>query len=221
MTTVFEDYRYDVEKCVGCKGCYWVDLIYVPGPDFAERCPSAFKHKFDTYLAFGKGKVGLGLLDGALQYSPTVLDIIYKCNLCGACDVGCKRNLDLEPLLMLEGLRGKVVKDGAGPLPEHRKMAENLAKSNNTLGADHIKRLDWMPEQARVVDKADVVYYPDDATSFVHPEIGRALVTILSALGEPFMVPPAENWSSGAHSYEVGMQDEATRIAKRNVDWMR
>jgi hypothetical protein len=36
--------------------------------------------------------------------------------------VGCKRNLDLEIELTLEALRIKAVKDGAGPMPAHKKL---------------------------------------------------------------------------------------------------
>jgi hypothetical protein len=47
---------------------------------------------------------------------------------------GLQRNLDLEIELTLEALRVRAVKDGAGPMPAHKKVAENLAKQHNQFG---------------------------------------------------------------------------------------
>jgi len=70
-----------------------------------------------------------------LKWTPKLLEILYADPLCGACDVGCKRNLDLEIELTLEALRIKAVKDGAGPMPAHKKVADHIAKKHNQFGA--------------------------------------------------------------------------------------
>jgi heterodisulfide reductase subunit C len=44
------------------------------------------------------------IMDGQLEFTPKLLDALYKCTLCGACDVRCKRNLDPEILSVIEGL---------------------------------------------------------------------------------------------------------------------
>ena len=70
-----------------------------------------------------------------LEWTPKLLEIIYADPLCGACDVGCKRNLDLEIELTLEALRVKAVKDGAGPMPAHKKIAAEHRERRTTSSA--------------------------------------------------------------------------------------
>ena len=81
---------------------------------------------------------------------PTLLEIVYADPLCGACDVGCKRNLDLEIELSLEAMRVKAVQDGAGPMPAHKKIAENIAKTHNLFGAAHADRKKWVTPDIKV-----------------------------------------------------------------------
>ena len=131
--TDLSNFAYDMSRCIKCKGCYWVEHTYMPGVRFSTRCPSNVWNDFDAYGAFGKCRIGLAVLEGKLQWTPKLLEIIYADPLCGACDVGCKRNLDLEIELILESLRVRAVKDGAGPMPAHKKVADNIASVHNQL----------------------------------------------------------------------------------------
>jgi L-lactate utilization protein LutB len=116
---------------------------------FSTRCPSATRYLFDSYGAYGKMRIGLAMLEGRLEYSDELLKILYACTLCGACDVGCKRNLDLEIELTLEALRIKAVKDGEGPMPEHKKVAKNIAGTHNRFGSPHANRHKWLPADVK------------------------------------------------------------------------
>mgnify|MGYP000637578261 FL=1 len=48
------NFTYDMQHCIKCKGCYWVDHTYMPGMKHAVRCPSNLWKEFDSYGAFGK-----------------------------------------------------------------------------------------------------------------------------------------------------------------------
>ena len=122
--TQLDNFVYDMSRCIKCKGCYWVEHTYMPGIKFSTRCPSNTWNDFDSYGAFGKMRIGTAVAEGKLQWTPKLLEILYADPLCGACDVGCKRNLDLEIELSLEALRVKAVKDGAGPMPAHKKVVD-------------------------------------------------------------------------------------------------
>lgn len=58
-----------MDHCIKCKGCYWVEHTYNPGVKFNVRCPSNLWNDFDAYGAFGKMRIGLGLIDGSLEVS--------------------------------------------------------------------------------------------------------------------------------------------------------
>jgi Fe-S oxidoreductase len=134
--------------------------------------------------------------------------------------VGCKRNLDLEIELILEALRIRAVKDGAGPLPAHKKVAENIAKQHNQFGAPHANRKKWITKDIKVAAKADTLYFVGCSASYKYPEIARATAKILHGSGTPFMLMPDE-WCCGNTLYSVGMIDEARKLAKRNIDMVK
>lgn len=212
-----ENFRYDMDHCIKCKGCTWVDHIYMPGVKYSTRCPSATKNVWDSYGAYGKLRIGLGMMDGKLKYSDELLKILYECTLCGACDVGCKRNLDLEIELSLEALRVKAVKDGAGPMPAHKKVYQNIIKTHNRFGSDHQKRRKWLPDNITPAKKADVLYFAGCSASYINTEIAKATVNILDKSGTKFSLM-ADEWCCGNIPFSVGMFDEAKEIAKRNIE---
>ncbi len=205
-----------MSRCIKCKGCYWVEHTYQPGMKFSTRCPSNVWNDFDSYGAFGKMRIGTALAEGKLKWTPKLLEILYADPLCGACDVGCKRNLDLEIELTLEALRVKAVKEGAGPMPEHRKIARNIAKTHNQYGAPHKNRKKWLSRDIKVAKKADVLYFVGCNASYVNNEIARATAKILNKSNTPFMLMPDE-WCCGNVLASVGMINEARKLAKRNI----
>jgi Fe-S oxidoreductase len=131
--------------------------------------------------------------------------------------VGCKRNLDLEIELSLEALRVKAVKDGAGPMPAHKKVYQNILKSHNRFGADHKKRTKWLPADIKPAKKADVLYFAGCSASYINAEIGKATVKILDKAGIKFALM-ADEWCCGNIPFSVGMFDEAKKMAKRNIE---
>jgi Fe-S oxidoreductase len=218
--TDMENFVYDMSRCIKCKGCTWVEHTYMPGAKFMTRCPSATKYEFDAYGAYGKMRIGHAMAEGKLDWNEKALEVIYACTLCGACDVGCKRNLDLEIELSLESLRVKAVQDGVGPMPAHKKVAENIKSSHNCFGSSHEKRTDWLPEGIMPAEKADVLYFAGCTASYINKEIAQSTVKIFKAAGTDFMLMPDE-WCCGNILFSVGLYDDAKALAQRNVDEMR
>jgi Fe-S oxidoreductase len=218
--TDIENFVYDMSRCIKCKGCTWVEHTYMPGARFMTRCPSAEIYQFDAYGAYGKMRIGHAMAEGLLDWSEKALEVMYACTLCGACDVGCKRNLDLEIGLTLESLRVKAVRDGVGPMPAHKKLAASIEKKHNVYGAAHKNRKGWLTEEIHPVRKADIVYFVGCNASYRNPEIARSTAKILQAAGDAFMLLPNE-WCCGNTLFSVGLYDEAKALAERNVEAMR
>ncbi|MDP2646045.1 MAG: (Fe-S)-binding protein [Desulfobacterales bacterium] len=209
-------YKYDMEKCVGCKGCVWVDHIYMPSVEFGIKCASNIYNPFDAYAYVGRSKIGLAVLAGRLDYSDKLLDVIYKCNLCGACDAGCKRNLDLELLSVLESLRAKCVADGKGPLPAHKAVADHIEASGNRFGAPRKNRLQWL-SPAAVSQGADLIYFPGCAASYLDNSIARATVEILKRSGQAFATLADQDYCCARPLLDAGLIDAAKKVAESNI----
>ncbi len=211
-----ETFKYDMDHCIKCKGCYWVEHTYMPGVNWSVRCPSNYWNDFDSYGAFGKMRIGLGIIDKKLQWTDKLLEIVYADPLCGACDVGCKRNLDLEIGLTLESMRVRAVQDGAGPMPAHKKVAKNIDAKHNQFGAPPENRKKWVTKDIKVAEKADTLYFVGCSSSYRNMDIAKATAKILNASGTPFMMLKDE-WCCGNTVFSVGMIDEAKKIAERNI----
>jgi len=213
----FDDYWYEARHCVSCAGCKWVELNYVSGKDFAYRCPSWQYGMFEAYGAAGKAKIVWDLLMGAMDYSdPALLEVAYRCNLCGGCDVGCKRNLDLEIQMMLETLRIRLVEKGVGPMPQHKAITTSIDHSRNIYGIAQKKRLDWMPKGVSPAKHADLLYWAGCRASFVDTEIAQATAKILGAANKDFMVIREEP-CCGNPIYTTGQVDKARKLAQENI----
>lgn len=209
------NFKFDMDHCIKCKGCYWVEHTYNPGVKFNVRCPANLWNDFDAYGAMGKMRMGVGIVDGDLDWTPTLVNILYACPLCGACDVACKRNLDLEIELSLESLRVAAVKDGRyAPLPAHKTAVEKIQKTGNIYGSKEDRKA-WAKD-AKVAAKADTLYFVGDNTSYKNPQIAKATAKILNALGVDFMLLDDEK-NEGNVVFSIGMIDEARKIAEDTV----
>ena len=215
-----ENFVYDMSRCIKCKGCTWVDHTYMPGQKFMTRCPSATKYHFDAYGAYGKMRIGHAMIEGVLDWNDKALEVMYACTLCGACDIGCKRNLDLEIELALESLRVKAVKDGVGPMPAHKKIARNIAENHNYFDAPHEKRSAWVLPGIASAEKADVLYFAGCNAAYVNKEIAQSTAKILTASGTKFMLMPDE-WCCGNTLFSVGLIEDAKALAQRHIDEVR
>lgn len=211
-----ENFLHDMKGCVKCKGCLWVDHIYMPGLRFSTRCPSASHFLYDSFGAYGKMRIGLAYVEKRLTPSETLLHLFYACPLCGACDVGCKRNLDLEIGLALEAIRVRLVKEGLGPMPVHREIADKVREKGNIFGHPHERRMGWIPRTLRPAKGAKVLYFVGCYSSFLYPEIPQATVKILEASGTPFQIMERER-CCGNLLFSVGMIEEAKTQAEHHL----
>ena len=95
---------------------------------FSKQCPINVRYAFNLYSGSGLMHAALGLLDENLEFTPKLLDALFKCTSCGACDIRCKRNLDLEILGVIEALKVRAVEKGHCP-PELQSLSGTAIKT--------------------------------------------------------------------------------------------
>ena len=91
-----EDYRNDMETCRRCSACKFIPLEKVNGFQPVNVCPSISRYNFHTYSAGGRMVNGVALLEKRIDFSDKFLEVVYNCQMCGACDVSCKYAMDME-----------------------------------------------------------------------------------------------------------------------------
>ena len=211
-----EEYKHQASTCVRCSYCKFIDLNYIKSSRFSRQCPINVRYAFNLYSPHGLLHTALAELDGKLEFTPKFMDALWKCTLCGGCDIRCKRNLDVEVLQVIETLRQRCVEKGKGPLPAHKMMADNVKRSHNIYGAEPAKRFSWLPAEIKVTPNAELLYFVGDPMCYQHPDLAQATATLLSRAGAKFNILKDE-WSSGHELYATGQVGPAKEMADHNI----
>jgi Fe-S oxidoreductase len=212
------DYRNDMEGCSRCSSCKWVPYNQIKSWRFAKNCPSIARYNFHSYSGSGRMITALSMLQGRSELNDSVTDMIYKCQMCGACDAACKvyrDDIDLTEVLL--ELRAHCVESGQLVI-EHMTMIDALKKEDNVLGEPKTKRGDWAEglavkdintEQVEVMFHAGCRYsYDADLRETV-----RGAVKLMLDAGVDVGIAGKEESCCGARVYELGYRGEAVNYA--------
>ena len=157
------DYRADAMRCTRCSYCKWIPFDLVQSHRFAKGCPSVEAGKFHSYSAGGKLITALSLMDGRSEATDQLVDVAFRCQLCGNCDVACKLcRYDMEPILALRELRAHLVAmdrvpDSYRPLIERTRAA--LAGKGPKTPADRNAWAEGLGLADPAAEPVDVVFY--------------------------------------------------------------
>jgi Fe-S oxidoreductase len=220
MVLKLEEYRHDAEACIRCSNCRFIEHLYIQSQRFGRQCPINGRYAFNLYSAHGLLQTALAVMNNELEFTPKLLDALNKCTLCGACDVRCKRNLDIEVLSVIEALKARAVESGQGPLPEHKKMAERISNNHNCYGLPHDDRIKWITDTIKPKDKADILYFVGCRSSYKNKEIARATAKILAKTNTDFMVS-SEEWCCGYPLFSTGQIKEFKKQANHNIEMLK
>jgi Fe-S oxidoreductase len=213
-----ENYRHTMESCNHCGQCKWTLGPKARGWDFAEICPIHMRYHFDAYSGQGLIHIAQELLNGELQYEAGMVDLIYSCTTCGACDINCKSIRDMEVLDTILALRARCVEDKQGPMPEHTAAAAAVAESHNIYGRPHDQRFDWISRDVRLSEASRVAYFVGCASCYVNTDIASNTAKILNAGGFAFTVLNGDEYCCGGPLWRTGQVEAAKRQATHNLE---
>jgi Fe-S oxidoreductase len=205
--------------------CKFIPMEVISGYDFATVCPSISKYNFHSYSAGGKLNMALAMLDGRIDYTDKLLEMIYQCQVCGGCDISCKYNRDLEPLESIYQFRIKCVEDGQ-LLPAHRVVIDGLKKEDNMMGSLKSERRKWA-EGLEVKDltkeKAEVYFHAGCRYCFDQElwPVVRGALDLLIRTGIDVGIMGKDEACCGGRSYEIGYQGEMTKYAEHNMEMLK
>jgi Fe-S oxidoreductase len=213
------DYQRDMEGCSRCSSCKWVPFNQIKSWRFAKNCPSICRYNFHAYSGSGRMIIGLSMLTGRSELNDAVTEIIYRCQLCGACDTACKvyrDDIDLTEVLL--ELRAHCVEQGQ-LIVEHMAMIDALKKEDNVLGEPKAKRGEWaegLPVKNINTEPAEVLFHAGCRYSY-DPDLRdtvRGAVKLLLSAGVDLGIAGAEESCCGGKAYELGYRGEAENYAE-------
>ncbi len=213
-----QDYQRDMEGCSRCSSCKWVPFNQVKSWRYAHNCPAVSRYNFHAYSGSGKMIMGLSMLTGRSELTEEVMNIIFSCQLCGACDTACKvYRDDIDLMEVLLELRSHCIEEGE-LLVEHMAVMDALKREGNMLGEEKDLRGVWA-EGLNVKDineeTAEVIFHAGCRYSY-DPELRetiRETIKLLTEAGVDVAIAGATEYCCGGRAYKFGYRGEAENYA--------
>jgi Fe-S oxidoreductase len=220
-----EDYRGDMEMCCRCSACKFIPMQMVKGFQYANVCPSIAKYNFHAYSGGGRLNIGAAMLKEGFKYSDKILDIVYNCQLCGACGVSCNYAMDMEVLEPISEFRLKCVEDGKTN-PALEKVITSLQKQGTMVRGARGKRAAWaegLNLKDATKEKVEVYYHVGCLTSYDkdYQKLARLTAKILKKAGVDFGIGYENEACCGGRAYQMGYKKEFLNQAKKNMDTLK
>ncbi|OGO32481.1 MAG: hypothetical protein A2Z29_06670 [Chloroflexi bacterium RBG_16_56_11] len=221
----WQDYTHDMQRCTRCSYCKWIPYRYMRDTGFMEGCPSVSRYLWHAYSASGKFNMAYSLLQKRIEIDDIFLDVLYKCQMDGSCDISCKVQQDIEPLQLMQELRIKCVEDGQ-LVPAHMIVIDGLRKEDNMMQSKKQDRGRWV-EGLGVKDftstTAEVIYHAGCRYSFDRDlwPVARGGLQLLLDAGVDVGVMGVEETCCGGRAYELGYAGELTKYAEHQIETFR
>jgi Fe-S oxidoreductase len=212
-----KDYLYTMRSCNVCGQCKWLLGPKMRGWQYAEVCPIHLRYGFDAYSGQGLIAIAQEILEGRLKYEDGLIDLVYSCLTCGACDINCKSIRDMEVLDTILSLRARIIDDGQG-LAEHIQRARKIEKTHNIYGLPHVERFNWLPQGQNLSTRSDVAYFVGCAASYSHPEIAVNTLKLLDASEVVYKTLGADEYCCGTLLWRTGQNEAFAKAAARNLE---
>ena len=219
-----EQYKGDMEMCCRCSTCKFVPMQRVSGLEFSNVCPSIARYDFHSYSAGGRLNIGNAALKKGMNYTPRLLDIVYNCQMCGACGVSCNYAMDMEVMQPITEFRLQCVKDGQTH-PALDRMIAGLKQTGSSVPPSG-PRGAWAAglglKDAAKAQAATLLYAGDHAShDAAAQKIAQAAARLLRKAGVDFAIAGDAETSSGGAAYEAGYEEPFLAQAKKNAAFFK
>jgi Fe-S oxidoreductase len=219
-----EDRRVYQENCIRCSQCK-----FVPVPksrDFAGLCPSIDYGEFHAYSGGGKVITSYALANGKAQLTERLVESVYACTMCGACDTACKTNLgdNVEPLDTLYELRAYMASKKRVP-PAQLQLVDRLRRDGSHLGPRSERSLwaEGLQLKDATRDRVDVLLHVGGCNAHDRAQWRdlRALVRLLQRAGVDIGIAYDAESDAGDLAYDIGFQDDTRALAAQHEQLLK
>ena len=216
-----EDYRNDMETCRRCSPCKFIPLEKVTGFDHVNICPSISKYEFHSYSGGGRMVMGTALLENRLELTDKLLEVVYNCQMCGACDTSCKYSMDMEVIEPINEIRFTCVEAGRTN-PALDKVINSLRKQGTMVPGAKIKRGAWaegLGLKDCTKEKVDVFFHVGCQSSFNKDmwKLNKTTAKLLQKAGVNFGIAGENETCCGGRAYKMGYREDFKSQARKNM----
>ncbi len=215
------DYQQDMETCCRCSACKFIPLENVKGISNSNVCPSIARYNFHSYSGGGRLGIGIALLEKELDYSDKLLEVVYNCQMCGACDVSCKYAMDMEVFEPINEIRISCVENGH-TLPIFDSMMDGLRRTGHLAPPEKLANDAWykgLDIKNYTEEKVDVIFHSGCRTSGEPSlwKVAQSAVSLMQKAGTDVGIAGDEEQCCGGRAYYMGYKDEFIKQAELNM----
>jgi len=205
---------YACTRCGYCREKYSADMTHKP----AFRVCPVREHAggFEHHCARGKMLIAQGVLEGRVDYSSELADLIYSDPDCGLCTYVCDTLPLLDPPQVWRALRQDLAAAGFGPPESIKKIDVRVQERHNTFGAK-ADRSKWA-EGFDLPEKGELLYFAGCYASYPQTEIAKATVAILRKAGRNPAYLADKEWCCGVTQFHDGSLAIAEDMARHNIE---
>jgi len=215
-----EEYEKELWWCGRCSYCKWVNAPAMKSNRFSKICPNIEDKNFHAYSCSGKLGLAWSFLRDRIPYSDKMLDVIYRCSICGACDINCRVIMGnmISNNEILHAMRVRCIEDGQA-LPEHVVLVDNIKREDNPFGEPKSKRGDWaegLGLKDATKEKVDVLFHAGCLFSYDEDLINivREYAIILKEAGVDFGIAGRQEACCGLRAFDIGFKGEMEKYAE-------
>jgi Fe-S oxidoreductase len=210
------DFEYGdmIHRCFRCGYCKfpvnWEDV---------NNCPAYGRYRLETYSCGGRLWLTRAWLNGEIDWTEHLADILYSCTACKNCEVKCPLRFSKDILNMIVAAKGEMVEKGKIPTAAKR-FLENIQKQGNPYGNSRMKRGEWMKGMGiEPYQGQEFLYYVGCVGSYDTraQEASRALGKVLQKAGVSFGVLGNEENCDGNEVNGLGEKTLFEMLAGGNI----
>lgn len=213
-----KEYEFEAKYCARCSFCKWIPLNKIRSWRFSQGCPAIARYNLHAYSGGGRLIAGLSLALDRSELSEELADIVYKCQMCGLCQVSCHLAYEIpEPFEMQRELRHLCVERGMVP-PELMLMRESLRKEDNPFGEPKARRGEWAEGLGLKnvnEERAEILLHAGCRASYdqEYREILRGAAGLLKEAGVDVGIAGREEACCGGRIFDAGYRGELEKYA--------
>jgi len=206
-----QDYSSQIHRCFRCGYCKF-PTDYV---DF--NCPSYKRFRFDTYSTGGRLWLTKAWLEGEVEWSERLAEILYACTTCKNCVEQCPMRFAPDIVDWIVGARSDMVEKGKIP-PRVARFFEAVHGYGNPLKLLRSDRGAWA-DGVKIYEPGDeYLFYVGCLGSYDEngQKMARSLADVLSAAGVSFGILGNEEECCGNEIYMLGEMGLFQVLAEKN-----
>ena len=228
-----QELKKDIYKCIHCKACKFAysnepskkgiglhkgkqkEVLY---EGMVDSCPAGIEYGWEAFWNAGKVWIARSILEGDLELSEEVRDVIMPCITCGQCAAQC--DVKIPTVDIIEALRAACVEAGIPLIDRHELIKKLVKERNNPYGGAADERLKWAKDaglEKYINNKnAKIGYYVGCTASYRQMDVAIATCKLFEKLGIDFTLLEDEV-CCGSPFFRIGAVDSAQELMNKNL----